>query len=60
MNFKYSVCVLGLSAMLVGCGGLPEANSVNCAGRGLEIALQEFDNETDRQAFIDACEARSQ
>jgi hypothetical protein len=60
MNFKYSVCVLGLSAMLIGCGGVPEASSVNCAGRGLEIALQEFDNETDRQAFLDACEARRQ
>ena len=60
MNFKYSVCVLGLSAMLIGCGGVPEASSVNCAGRGLEIALQEFDNETDRQAFLDACEERRQ
>ncbi len=58
MNFKYGVCILGLSAMLVGCGGLPEANAVNCAGRGLEIALQEFNNESDRQAFLDACEER--
>ncbi len=57
MNFKYIVCILGLSAMLVGCGGLPEASSVNCAGRGLEIALQEFNSEAERQAFLDACEA---
>jgi hypothetical protein len=57
MNFKYSVCVIGLSALLISCGGVPEANSINCAGRGLESSLQEFDNETDRQAFVDACEA---
>ena len=46
--------------MLIGCGGVPEASSVNCVGRGLEIALQEFDNEADRQAFLDACEERRQ
>jgi hypothetical protein len=39
------------------CGGVPEANSVNCSGRGLESSLQAFDNETERQAFIDACNA---
>ncbi len=57
MKLKYGVCIVGLSAMLIGCGGVPEANSVNCAGRGMEIALQEFDNETERQAFVDGCNA---
>ena len=57
MNFKYIVCVIGLSAMLISCGGVPEASSVNCVGRGLEIAIQEFDNEADRQMFVDSCEA---
>jgi uncharacterized MAPEG superfamily protein len=61
MNFKYSVCILGLSAILVGCGGnasLPEASTVNCQGRGMEIALQAFNErgtEAQRQVFIDAC-----
>lgn len=57
MNFKYSVCVISLSALLISCGGVPEANSVNCSGRGLESSLQAFDNEAERQAFIDACSA---
>jgi hypothetical protein len=63
MHFKYIVSILSLSAMLVGCGGvtgLPEADSVNCAGRGMELALQEFNEggtEADRQKFIDACNA---
>ena len=57
MSLKYSVCIIGLCAMLISCGGVPEANSVNCSGRGLEMSLQEFNNETERQAFIDACEA---
>lgn len=61
MNFKYSVCILGLSAILVGCGGnasLPEASIVNCQGRGMEIALQAFNErgtEAERQVFIDGC-----
>lgn len=57
MNFKYSICILGLSAILIGCGGVPEANSVNCQGRGMESSLQEFNTEAERQAFIDACNA---
>ncbi len=57
MNFKKSICIIGLSAILIGCGGVPEASSVNCSGRGLESSLQAFDNETERQAFIDACNA---
>lgn len=58
MKLKYKVvCIIALSTILIGCGGLPEANTTNCSGRGLEIALQAFDNEADRQAFIDQCEA---
>jgi hypothetical protein len=66
MNFKYSFCILGLSAILVGCGNnasLPEASTVNCQGRGMEIALQAFNErgtEAQRQAFIDACNALEQ
>lgn len=58
MNSKFSVvCMIGLSIALVGCdGGPPEANSVNCSGRGMEKSLTEFKgNETARQAFIDKC-----
>ncbi len=62
MNLKYTFCILGLSAVLVGCndGSLPKANAVNCAGRGMELALQEFNErgtEAGRQAFIDGCKA---
>lgn len=60
MNFKYSaVCFIGLSIALIGCGGgVPEADVVNCSGRGMEIALAELkDNEAERQAFIDKCNA---
>lgn len=58
MNFKYSVCIIGLSIVLTGCGGVPEASSENCSGRGMETALTAFKNdEAARQAFIDSCEA---
>ncbi|MBL0010176.1 MAG: entry exclusion lipoprotein TrbK [Nitrosomonas sp.] len=59
MNFKYSiVCIIGLSIALIGCGGVPEASSENCSGRGMETALTALkDNEAARQAFIDNCEA---
>jgi hypothetical protein len=49
--------------MLLGCGavtGLPEASTINCTGRGMELALQEFNEggtEAERQVFIDGCEA---
>lgn len=52
------VGIIALSAALVGCsgGGLPEADSVNCAGRGMEKSLSEFkNNEPARQAFLDKC-----
>jgi entry exclusion lipoprotein TrbK len=59
MNFKHSaVCILILSTALIGCNEFPEANSVNCSGRGMESALTEFKNdEAKRQAFIDQCDA---
>ncbi|SDY71626.1 entry exclusion lipoprotein TrbK [Nitrosomonas sp. Nm33] len=60
MNFKYSVvCIIGLSIALIGCdGGPPEANAVNCSGKGMEKALSAFrNNETERQAFLDKCNA---
>ncbi|MDV6344159.1 entry exclusion lipoprotein TrbK [Nitrosomonas sp. Is37] len=60
MNFKYSViCIIGLSIALIGCdGGPPEANAVNCSGKGMEKALSSFrNNETERQAFLDKCNA---
>lgn len=59
MNFKYSaVGIIGLSILLIGCGGVPEASSENCSGRGMETALTAFKNdEAARQAFIDSCDA---
>lgn len=60
MNFKYSViCIIGLSIALIGCdGGLPEADEVNCSGRGMEKALLAYkSDEVARQAFLDKCEA---
>lgn len=59
MNFKYNVvCMIGLSIALIGCdGGPPQADSVNCSGRGMEKSLTEFKgNEAARQAFIDKCD----
>ncbi len=64
MNIKKSsaVCMIGLTTILFGCGdSLPEANTVNCTGRGLEMSLSEFrGNETKRQEFLDQCEALKQ
>ena len=59
MNFKYSVvCMIGLCLALIGCDGVPQADSVNCSGRGLESSLATFRNdEAARQAFIDQCDA---
>lgn len=59
MKFKASVvCILGLSIVLIGCDSLPEANTVNCSGRGMEQSLAAFKNdEAARQAFIDKCNA---
>ncbi|MBX3628957.1 MAG: entry exclusion lipoprotein TrbK [Nitrosomonas sp.] len=59
MKFKVSVvCIIGLSIALVGCDSVPEANTVNCSGRGMEQSLTAFKNdEAARQAFIDKCNA---
>jgi entry exclusion lipoprotein TrbK len=49
--------MIGLSFALIGCDGPPEANSVNCSGRGLESSLSTFRNdEAARQAFVDKCD----
>ncbi|TXI17853.1 MAG: entry exclusion lipoprotein TrbK [Nitrosomonas sp.] len=59
MKVNYNVVgVIALSTTLFGCGGdLPEANSVNCSGRGMEKSLIEFkNNEPARQAFLDKCD----
>ena len=58
MNFKYSVvCIIGLSIALIGCGGVPEASSENCSGRGMESSLTAFKNdEAAREAFITKCD----
>ncbi len=55
------ITAIFLSAALASCGGegLPEINAVNCSGRGMEAALGAFSSETEseRQVFIDGCEA---
>ena len=58
MNFKFSiVCILGLGILLTGCGGVPEATSENCSGRGMESSLTAFKNdEAAREAFIAKCD----
>ena len=58
MNLKYSaVSIIMLSIVLIGCDAVPEADAVNCAGRGMEKSLTAFKNdEAKRQAFIDKCE----
>ena len=55
MNSKHIVFIIGLSTVLISCGGAPEANTVNCSGRGMESSLADFKVETERQAFIDKC-----
>lgn len=59
MKFTYSsiACAIGLGLILTGCdSGPPEADSVNCSGRGMEKSLTAFKNdEAARQAFIDKC-----
>ncbi len=58
MKFKASVCIIGLSIALIGCDSVPEANTVNCTGRGMEQSLTAFKNdEAARQAFLDKCNA---
>lgn len=58
MSFKYIVFIIAVSATLTGCGGgVPEVNSTNCSGAGMQSALTAFDNEAERQAFIDKCQS---
>ncbi len=61
MNIRKSsaVCMIGLTMVLFGCGdSLPEASTINCTGRGLEMSLSEFrGDEAKRQAFLDQCDA---
>lgn len=58
MNSKYIVFVTALSAVLMSCdNGAPEANSTNCSGAGMQAVLPTFDNEAERQAFIDKCQS---
>ncbi len=58
MKVKYSIVgMIAVCTTLIGCsGGLPEADAVNCSGRGMEKSLAEFKNdEAARQAFLDKC-----
>lgn len=59
MSSKYIVSIIALSTVLVSCGGggAPEVNSTNCSGAGMQAVLPTFDNEADRQAFIDKCQS---
>ena len=59
MSSKHIVFIVALSAALISCGGggAPEANSTNCSGAGMQAALPTFDNEAERQAFIDKCQS---
>lgn len=58
MSSKYTVVVIALSTALIGCdGGPPEVNSTNCSGVGMQAVLPTFDNEAERQAFIDKCQS---
>jgi entry exclusion lipoprotein TrbK len=59
MSSRYIVFVIALCAPLMSCGGdgVPEVNSTNCSGTGMQAALPTFKNEADRQAFIDKCQS---
>lgn len=57
MSSRNIVSVIALGFALAGCGGgLPEVNSTNCSGTGMQSSLTAFDNEAERQAFIDKCQ----
>ena len=61
MSFKYTVFAIALSVALVGCGNsVPEVNSTNCSGVGMQAVLPTFDTEAERQAFIDKCQSFSE
>lgn len=51
-----AVCMISLSITLIGCGGVPQPDSANCSGKGMESSLPAFKHdEAARQAFIDKC-----
>lgn len=62
MKSKYIVFIIALSGALTSCDGgkAPEANSTNCSGIGMQAVLPTFDNEADRQAFIDKCQSMAE
>lgn len=63
MSSKYTVFIIALSATLISCGGgggAPEVNSTNCSGIGMQAVLPTFDNEAERQAFIDKCHSMAE
>ena len=58
MTSKNIVFTIALSVALVGCGSsVPEVNSTNCSGVGMQAVLPTFDTEAERQAFIDKCQS---
>jgi entry exclusion lipoprotein TrbK len=58
MSSKYIVFTIALSVALLGCGSaVPEVNSTNCSGIGMQAVLPTFDTEAERQAFIDKCQS---
>ncbi|MDQ3185031.1 MAG: entry exclusion lipoprotein TrbK [Pseudomonadota bacterium] len=58
MSSKYILFIIALSAALISCGGgAPEVNSTNCSGAGMQAVLPTFNNEAERQAFIDKCQS---
>ncbi|SOD42572.1 entry exclusion lipoprotein TrbK [Nitrosovibrio sp. Nv4] len=58
MSSKYIVLIIALSAALISCGGaVPEVNSTNCSGIGMQAVLPTFENEAERQAFVDKCQS---
>ncbi|WP_245727708.1 entry exclusion lipoprotein TrbK [Nitrosovibrio tenuis] len=58
MSSKYIVFITALSVALISCGrGVPEVNSTNCSGAGMQAVLPTFGNEAERQAFIDKCQS---
>lgn len=63
MSSKHTVFIIALSAALISCGGgggAPEINSTNCSGAGMQAILPTFENEAQRQAFIDKCQSMAE
>ncbi|HJT51499.1 MAG TPA: entry exclusion lipoprotein TrbK [Nitrosospira sp.] len=62
MKPKYIVFIIALGGAVTSCGGggAPEVNSTNCSGAGMQAVLPTFDNEAERQAFIDKCQSMAE